>query len=155
MARACNNFINLLFTLAKKHQLLFAYQSQGSRFEETTKCSPIKFSPKYFAADVCSFVLAQKLSPSLNAAKSIELNGTKFNKGLWFFVRKESATNLYIGLVEGIVLNGPSPFVVVREQIAVHNDLTGLYEIPPLHIQGKYLNKIGLCLFMSASVLSY
>lgn len=34
VARACNNFVNILKTLSVKCQLLFAYESKGIRFRE-------------------------------------------------------------------------------------------------------------------------
>jgi len=136
VAKMCNNFIHLMSTMAKKHQLLMAFQSEGTRFEESVKCNPVQFSSKCFDADVCAFIKAQNLSSSLKAARNIEVNGMKYHKGNWFVVKKTSAPSIIIAKIEGVIFNGPSPLIVLREQKAVNNDLFGLYEI--LKEPGKY-----------------
>lgn len=136
VAKMCNNFIHLMSTMAKKHQLLMAHQSKGARFEESVKCSPVQFSPNYFGTDVSAFIKAQNLSSSLKAAHNIEVDGMKYHRGCWFVVKKNSAPSLIIAQIEGVIFNGPSPLILLREQKAVNNDLLGLYEI--LEEPGNY-----------------
>jgi len=130
IARVCNNFINLLSTLATRHQLLFTYQCDGERFPEyVSKCKPFKIPPGYFEEDVAALISQQNFSPNLQAAASIKINNLTYREKSWLILSQVSPSEINLGNIEAILLDSKQVHFVYRKTKATLIERFGLYKI--------------------------
>lgn len=81
-ARTCNNFGNILKTLAHKCQLLFAFECKGLRFPETkVDFNLVDIDSISFPPSVSSAITAQNFNESMKATKQITIDGLKYKQG--------------------------------------------------------------------------
>lgn len=129
IAKSCNNFINLIYTLATRHQLLFTYESKGNRCPDPiSECKSHPIRPGYFSEEIMSLINMHNFSPEVECTTSVKIKSFTFQDGSLLLLDQRDS-EIETGTIEGILLDSNEVSFVLRKGKAKLNQDCGLYEI--------------------------
>lgn len=130
VARACNNFVNILKTLSVKCQLLFAYESKGIRFPENVLnlSKLVDISSCSFSPSVAAAIASQDFGVEVKATKQVCVDGLTYKQGSLLLLGSiPSSQDVNVGWIEAILLHSSSVSFVLRNQVSKFNPQVGIY----------------------------
>lgn len=129
VGRNCNNFINLIFSFAQKHQLMQAYQSTGVLFpSDAVYDYAFPLVPESYSPPLQETLKNSNLTSNALVVKKLTFNGVCYKKGQHLLLRTNDS-DIYVGLIDLIVFDAHNYFFLVTEYKAVLLEDYGLYKI--------------------------
>ncbi|KAE8745823.1 hypothetical protein FOCC_FOCC007470 [Frankliniella occidentalis] len=115
VSQICRNFINLNKLLARKFQLLMAYQSMGQLFPDRpvfSNTSPLEYENEN--QELKDFLMSLNLPEESEVVESLVLNDIKHKPGE-FLLLSGTGGDIILGQVEMIIFDGNTCRVVVEK----------------------------------------
>lgn len=128
--RSSKNFRNVTKSLAERHQLFQAYQSQGSLFSPHVQASDsTSFYPELYDGGVRAAVADYGLT-SCNSVVTdkVQVRGTSYANGMLVSLRY-SKRQLQLGQIVSIFIKSETVLLLLREKTASWVPELGVYEI--------------------------
>ncbi|KAJ1522436.1 hypothetical protein ONE63_001626 [Megalurothrips usitatus] len=130
VGRVCNNFINLLFMLANKHQLMQAYQSTGVLFDSSVShVDGFQLVPESFRKNsVRACIQNANFSPEALVVKKLMYKDITL-KPKQFLLLGPAESGVFVGKIEAIVHDDQDYSVIVTRHNANFWEHYGIHKI--------------------------
>ena len=131
IAKRCQNFRNITKTLSVKHQLLQAFNFNGTFFPEPLKYnSSGVFHPNLYDMNIQNVVRQLNDSHDFIMSHKIEMNGTEYSSGQFLQIEKLDF-HTEMGEIQFILISNDIPYFLLNIYVCVWLSERGIFSITP------------------------
>lgn len=131
VSRVCNNYINLLFTFASRHQLVQAYESTGVLFpSEASYNHAYPLLPESESAAIHAFI-QEKCTFSQDALviEKLSYNEIDYKADQYLLFGGDNLSDMYVGKIKLIIHDACNYYVIVSKYKTVMWEEYGIHRI--------------------------
>lgn len=131
VGRKCNNYINLIYSFMRAHQLMQAYQSTGILFpQDAMYKAAFPLVPESLPDVVQTFVNSCSFSPDAVVVQgSLTINDIKYREGDHLLLGPEGTGNIFVGKIKMIIHDSGVYHLVVFKSKAKLRSEYGVYRV--------------------------